>query len=293
MKLFKNLFNRKLSWEQHSFTGIVASGERIVIFCSDDSNQTSSVLAHILSWKHHFKQISIILSNYNYSFFKRIDKDKTTTYFNINNDIELFNNAVIFNFCSLKKMRKVLNHCKNSTILDIHNPANMQFIPPPTEPLTLLKKFANFFDFSWERHQYKIEITNSELIAAKHKLIDNRFKNFILDFSNNISAKKIEKIVHTIKHDFSANIYFTGKKINNKNFINIEEVQIASLLELYSLVKVSDLLITDRLEIAGTFADLGVDQIFLGKNSGKSSLKCVEQNNIFELKNVIHDLLNK
>ena len=134
MKLLKKIFNSKLSWEQHSFTNIVSSGERIVIFCSEDSNQTSSILAHILSWKHHFKQISIILPNYDYSFFKRIDKDETTTYFNINNDIKPFNNAVIFNFSSLKKIRKVLNHCKSSTILDINNPANLQFLPAPTDP---------------------------------------------------------------------------------------------------------------------------------------------------------------
>lgn len=293
MKLLKRIFNRKLSWEQHSFTNIVASGERIVIFCSDDSNQTSSVLAHILSWKHHFKQISVILPDYDYAFFKRIDKDETTTYININNDIKPFNNAVIFNFSSLKKIRKVLNHCKSSTILDINNPANLQFLPAPTDPVFLLKRFADFFDFSWQRYQFEIEISKSELMVAKRQFLKNRFKNFILDLSNDLSAKIIEKIVHIIKQEFSANVYFTGKSIHDKDFINIEEIHVANLLELSSLVKVGDLLITDRLEIAGIFADLGVDQIFLGKNSDVSSLRCVDQNNIFELKNIIHDLLNK
>ena len=293
MKLLKRIFNRKLSWEQHSFTNIVATGERIVIFCPEDSNQTSSVLSHILSWKHHFKQISIILPDYDYAFFKRIDKDETTTYFNINNDIKPFNNAVIFNFSSLKKIRKVLNYCKSSTILDINNPANLQFLPTPTDPVFLLKKFADFFDFSWKRYQFDIEIPKSELMVAKHQFIKNRFRNFILDFSNDISAKMIEKIVHIIKQEFSTNVYFTGKRIHDKEFINIEEIHVANLLELYSLAKVSDLLITDRLEIAGTFADLEVDQIFLGTNSGDRSLKCIDQNNIFELKNIIHDMLDK
>ncbi|MEA2096051.1 MAG: hypothetical protein U9P73_05090 [Candidatus Cloacimonadota bacterium] len=293
MKLLKRIFNRKLSWEQHSFTNIVATGERVVIFCPDDSNQTSSILSHILSWKHHFKQISIILPDYDYAFFKRIDQDESTTYFNINNDIKPFNNAVIFNFSSLRKIRKVLNHCKSSTILDINNPANLQFLPTPTDPVYLLKKFADFFDFSWESYQFDIEILKSELMVAKHQFIKNRFRNFILDFSNDVSVKMIERIVHIIKQEFSANVYFTGKRIHDKEFINIEEIHIANLLELYSLIKVGDLLITDRLEIAGTLADLGVDQIFLGTSSSDRSLKCVDQNNIIEMKNVIQDILNK
>ena len=130
-------------------------------------------------------------------------------------------------------------------------------------------------------------------MAAKHQFINNRFKNFILDFSNEISAKKIEKIVHAIKHDFSANVYFTGKKINNKDFINIEEIQVANLLELYSLANVSDFFITDRPEIAEVFAGLDVDQIFLGKSLDNKSLKCVEQDNVVDMINIIKNILNK
>ena len=293
MNLYKKIFSPKQSWEQHSFTNIVASGERIVVFCSDDSNQTSLVLSHILSWKDHFKQISVILPNNDYAFFKRIDEDETTTYFNITNDIKPFHNSVIFNFSSLKKIRKVLNHCKSSTILDINNPANLQFLPTPTDPVFLLKKFADFFDFAWERHQFDIEISNSELVVAKHQFIKNRFKNFVLDLSSNISAKKIEKIVHIIKHEFSANVYFTSKAIHDKDFINIEEIHIVNLFELFALAKVSDLLITDRLEIAGAFADLDIDQVFLGSNIDNRQIKCVEKNNIANLGNIIQNIINK
>ena len=293
MNLFKKIFSPKQSWGQHSFTNIVASGERIVVFCSDDSNQTSLVLSHILSWKDHFKQISVILPNNDYAFFKRIDEDETTTYFNITNDIKPFHNSVIFNFSSLKKIRKVLNHCKSSTILDINIPANLQFLPTPTDPVFLLKKFADFFDFAWERHQFDIEISNSELVVAKHQFIKNRFKNFVLDLSSNISAKKIEKIVHIIKHEFSANVYFTSKAIHDKDFINIEEIHIVNLFELFALAKVSDLLITDRLEIAGAFADLDIDQVFLGSNIDNRQIKCVEKNNIGNLGNIIQNIINK
>lgn len=293
MRSLKNIFNRRSQWERHSFTDIVASGERIVIFCPKNSYKTSTILSHILSWKDHFKEISIILPDHDYTFFKRIDQNETTTYFKINNDIKPFENAVIFNFNPKKKLRKILDHCKNSTILDINNPANLQFIPTPKDPIALLKKFADFFDFSWNRYKFSIEISNSELMVAKHQFIKNRFKNFVLDFSNELSAKTIEKIVHTIKHEFSANVYFTGKRIHDKDFINIEEIQVANLLELYCLVKACDLLITDKAEIAGTFTDLDVDQLFMGKNFGRRLLKCVEQNNIFEIKNVIQDILDK
>ena len=293
MRSLKNLFSRKSTWGQNSFTNIVSSGERIVVFCPEDSYKTSTILSHILSWRDRFKQISIILPDHDYTFFKRIDRSEATTYFNIKNVIKPFNNACIFNFSSNKKVRKVLDHCKNSTILDINNPANLQFIPAPDDPVALLKKFADFFDFSWNKYQFNIDISKSELMVAKHQLIKNRFKNFILDFGNDLSTKMIDKIVQFIKHEFSANIYFTGKRIHNKDFINIEEIQIENLMELYSLARVSNLLITDRIEIAGAFADIDVDQVFLGTKFGSSLLKCVDKNNIIEMKNVIQDILNK
>ena len=74
---------------------------------------------------------------------------------------------------------------------------------------------------------------------------------------------------------------------------HIEEIHVANLFELYSLAKVSDLLITDRLEIAGTLADLVVNQIYLGTKFDSGSLRCIELNNIINLKNIIHDILNK
>lgn len=293
MKSIKNLFIRKLSWEQHSFTDIVASGEQLMIFCPEDSFKTYILLSYILSWKDHFKKIVIVLTDYNYTFFKEIDQDEITKYFNINNIIKPYNNSVIFNFNYNKITHKILDLCKNSTIMDINNQANLQFIPTPKDPIALLRKFADFFDFSWKSSQFKIAISKSELALVHDRFIRNRFKNFILDFSNSISTKKIEEIVQTIKHEFSANIYFTGKRIHDKDFINIEEIQAESLLGLYKLAKVSDLFITDKIEVAGVFADLNVNQIFIGSKLSNSSLICVEQKNIFEMKNIIQDILNK
>jgi hypothetical protein len=115
----------------------------------------------------------------------------------------------------------------------------------------------------------------------------------VLALSSNTSAKKLERIVHIIKHEFSANVYFTSKAIHDKDFINIEEIHIVNLFELFALAKVSDLLITDRLEIAGAFADLDIDQVFLGSNIDNRQIKCVEKNNIGNLGNIIQNIINK
>jgi hypothetical protein len=103
----------------------------------------------------------------------------------------------------------------------------------------------------------------------------------------------IETIIQTVKHEFAANIYFTGKNITSKDFINIEIIQVTNLLELFNLAKNSDILITDKIEIAGTFVDIGITQVFLGKNFGNSTLKCIEQKDISALKSVIKDALEK
>ena len=293
MSLFKNIFSRKLAWEQQSFTGIVAKGESIVVFCPENSYQTTIILSHILNWKEHFTNISIILPAYDYPFFNRVSVDAEICYLNLNDIVKPFKNAVIFNFNSNKKIYKILKHCNNSTILDINNSANMQFIPAPQDPVLLLKKFADFFDFSWELVNYDLDVSKSELMVAYHQLIKNRFKNFVLHFSNEISTKMIETIIQTVKHEFAANIYFTGKNITSKDFINIEIIQVTNLLELFNLAKNSDILITDKIEIAGTFVDIGITQVFLGKNFGNSTLKCIEQKDISALKSVIKDALEK
>lgn len=293
MNFFKRIFSKKKVWKQHSFTSIVASGERIVIFCSENSYHTAMILSYVSTWKDRFKQISIILPDYDHAFFSKIDMGENTTYFNIINDIKPFDNAVIFNFSSSKKIRKTLNRCNNSTILGIDVPANLQFLPAPTNPIYLLKKFADFFDFAWQKQKLYVDTTKSELVVAKHQFIKNNFKNFILDFSNDLSAKNIGRIVQIVKHEFSANIYFTGKRIPDKDFINMEEINLLNLLELYDLAKVSDLLITDKREIAGAFADLDVAQIYIGYNIDNTQIKCIEITKIDNIKNVIYHFINK
>ncbi len=59
------------------------------------------------------------------------------------------------------------------------------------------------------------------------------------------------------------------------------------------MANVSDFFITDRPEIAEVFTGLDVDQIFLGKSLDNKSLKCVEQDNVVDMINIIKNILNK
>lgn len=286
-----DFFNKKPTWQQQSFTDIVAEGERVVIFCSESSYHTAVILSYVLSWRERFKQISIILPEYDYQFFSKMNLGESTTYFNLMNDLKPFRNSVIFNFSSLKKVSKLLTRCKNSTIIGIEDPSNLQFFPAPTEPVYLLKKFAAFFDFPWVLNKLSIDVSRSKLVAAKHQFIHNKFKNFILDFDSDISARVISKIVQIVKHDFSANIYFTGKRVPDKDFINIEDIKISNLLELFDLAEVCDLLITNRLKVAGAFADLDVKQIYFGSNEEIKQLKHYENADLNNLNNKINNIL--
>ncbi|MCF7859421.1 MAG: hypothetical protein K9N07_08915 [Candidatus Cloacimonetes bacterium] len=291
MRSINKIFNNKSSWQQNSFTDIINSGEQLVVFCSENVYHTSAVLSHILTWRDHFKQIALILPEFEYSFFKRLEKKESIVCFSNRSEIKPFKNSVIFNFSSERKARKIVDKCLRSSILDINNPANLQFIPTPADPVMMLKEFADFFDFSWGTYQYEIDTSNSELMVARHQFIKNRFKNFILDFSKSFPTNKIEKIVHKLKQDFSANIYFTNKKITDKSLINIEEIKIADLLELYNLAKVSDILITDKQTIAGTFSKLGIKQVYLGLDFGCENLQFTAPDNLVHLSKIINDSL--
>ena len=138
-----------------------------------------------------------------------------------------------------------------------------------------------------------MELTIAEENIATHRFIQNRFPNYILDINKSNTQKVNEGVVITLKQNFSANIYLTGRTIHKKNFINIEDIEYENLFDLFILARECDLFITDNTDWAKIFSQLDVKMICLDINEVIKGVKSIDPVDVFELKNSISSILKK
>ncbi len=279
--------------KQQNFTRLMKERESIVIYFSANSQHTFEIFSYLLGWKKLFRDIICIVPDFSFLFFKRLNLPENFTIINQKTDLKPFNNSVIFNFCHNKQVTRNLKLSQNSAIIDIENPSNLQFFPIPDSPVSLFTNFARFFNFPVQKSPLKLELTIAEENIATHRFIQNRFPNYILDINKSITQKVNEGVVTTLKQNFSANIYLTGRTINKKNFINIEDIEYENLFDLFILTRECDLFLTDSLELAKIFSQLDVIMICLDNSEVIEGVKSIDPIETEEMKNAISSILKK
>ena len=279
--------------KQQNFTRLMKERESIIIYFSANSEHTFEIFSYLLSWKKLFRDIICIIPDFSFLFFKRLNLPENFTIINQKTDLKPFNNSVIFNFCHNKQVIRNLELSQNSAIIDIENPSNLQFFPIPDSPVLLFINFAGFFNFPVQKSPLKLELTIAEENIATHRFIQNRFPNYILDINKSITQKVNEGVVTTLKQNFSANIYLTGRTINKKNFINIEDIEYENLFDLFILASKCDLFITDNTDLAKIFSKLEVKMICLDNSEVIKGVKSIDPIETEELKNAISSILKK
>jgi hypothetical protein len=279
--------------KQQNFTRLMKERECIIIYFSANSGHTFEIFSYLVGWKKLFRDIICIIPDFSFIFFKRLNLPENFTIINQRTDLKPFNNSVIFNFSRNRQVTRNLKLSQNSAIIDIENPSNLQFFPIPDSPVLLFTNFAGFFNFPVQKSVLKLELTISEENIATHRFIQNRFPNYILDINKPSSQKINEGVVTTLKQNFSANIYLTGRTINKKNFINIEDIEYENLFDLFILARKCDLFITDNTDLAKIFSQLEVKMICLDNNEVIEGVKSIDPVDVFELKNSISSILKK
>lgn len=294
MKEFLTLLTKKNKpYGQQNFTRLLTERERIIIYFSANSEHTFEIFSYLIGWKGLFQEIICIIPDFSFLFFKRLKLPVNFTIINQNTDLKPFNDSVIFNFYCNKQVTRNLKLSQNSAIIDIENPANLQFFPIPDSPVSLFTHFARFFNFPVQKSKLKLELTIAEENIVTHRFIQNRFPNYILDMNKSNTQKVNEGMVTSLKQNFSANIYLTGRTLNKKNFINIEDIEYENLFDLFILVRKCDLFLTDNHELAKIFSQLDVKMIFLNNNEVIKGIVNVDPSETEKLKNAISTILKK
>jgi hypothetical protein len=153
----------------------------------------------------------------------------------------------------------------------------------------MLLKFADFFNYKIKKCNLRFMRTDNSKITSQ--FYDNKFKDFTLQLKSSKSMRFADEIIRTMKLQFSANMYLYGTKLKKDDYPNLKMIEAEDLLHLCEFALVSDLFFTDDAKIAKLMADLPMKLIYLGKEENKT-IKNVEIKDVFELKNIVNEMLN-
>jgi hypothetical protein len=293
MSILKYIFGRKTNLQPHKFSEVMQKKEHCIAFLPNDVYQDFEIISYLSNWTDIFENIIIFSSEYNHSLFSKFQNAGNISFRVFESGQSIFNESVILNFSDSREVQRFLSRCNNSTIADINNLANMQFVPEPGNAIDLLTKFSQFFDLPFQKSELSIELTLPEIDIVKKRFIQNRFHDFVFDCDNRLSSKLMEKYVKAFKQNFSANVYLTDKSFTSKEMINLEDNSVHNLYELFCLAAVSDLFITNKAELASLFGNLGYFVLLLGSETGEKNVRSVPVKEIFTLKNIIRQHLTE
>lgn len=264
MNFIKKIFGLKETAKPHNFSQIISGRERLIVFLPDDIYDSYIILNYISSWSSLYNQIIVFIPRYSFNFFSRFRICDNLNYKVFSDEQSPLPGSSIVNFNLDREIDKYLRQCTDSTIANVTEKANLQFIPAPQTAEELLQKFAGFAALPIKKNQLTFELTQSEQANNKQKYFHNRFPDFVLHLTSSVSNKQILKLIEKLKLSFSANIYFTDRTIKNIDYPNLEKIEIENFLQLYLYAVSCNMFFTSDYSIAALLQELGINCIHLG-----------------------------
>ncbi|RLC51875.1 MAG: hypothetical protein DRI23_04110 [Candidatus Cloacimonadota bacterium] len=293
MKFIRNVFSRRSVPEPHNFSQLISGRERLIVFLPDDVLDSYQILCHLVVWKDLFKEMLIFVPQYSHTFFSRFNIGSNVKYVVFSFEKAPLIGSSILNFSLEKSIEKYLKNCKGSTIVDSSNKSNLQFIPYPKSALEILEKFAGFSNLPFQETHISFELTKAEHFTNKQKYFHNRFPDFVLNISSNVSSKKLDNLISNLKLSFSANIYLTHRSIKNSNFPNLESIELETLLQLYQYAISCNLFLTTDASLAGLLQSLNKTCLHLGTGFNSDNVKSVKINDFELMQGIVPQLMKK
>ncbi|MCK4695200.1 MAG: hypothetical protein KAT74_05540 [Candidatus Cloacimonetes bacterium] len=293
MSFLEHLLGQKKEPDHIEFTQLLDNCEQLVIIFSENTFKNYEIFNYLSSWRYIFQNFTFILPNFLCSFFEKIDTFPNSNFLQINSEIKPFKKSAIFNFSKNKSINRMLIKCEKSIIIDREDIGNLKFIPSFQSPINILKEFAKFFNLTIIHEKINFNFLREDYKKAHFNFFQNKFLNFTLHINDLSNFKKIEELIITLKQNYPSNIYLTGRILKKHNFINMRNLRDQNLLELYSIAEGSDVFISDNEEVVKIFSDLDVTQLFIDKKQTIKNIRTINPDNIYEVKNMIPEILNK
>jgi len=280
--MFK-FFNKRTFEKPVEFTRMIKKGANFIVVLNENTNFNYQMLQYCFNWNEQFNKFTFFIPTYSFSFFRKICCFSNAEFHEITPDMDLSEDSIILNFNPDPMIRKMLFKTSGSLVIDGTNAGNLQFVPAVTEAEELFKKFAAFFGLPLEKRQLKYSFVHNDYNNVNFEFFQNKFLNFILDFSN-IPQEKMKEIIISIKQNFPSNIYLSGQILKKHEFINLKNLKKMTLLELYAFAHKGDMFISDNLDILKIFQDLDLNQIYITRDLPLNSIPSVNIRNISLIK---------
>ncbi|MCF7792468.1 MAG: hypothetical protein K9N09_00555 [Candidatus Cloacimonetes bacterium] len=287
MGFLSRIFGKNKKPKPHNFSRIMRNRDKLVIFLAKDHFENFNILNNVVGLQKEFKEIIFFIDQFAFNLFTRFALENKIKFRVFDKEQPIINEAVIMNFADERAVYSFLKRCNDSTIIDINNESNMQFLPAAKNSLELFERFCEFYSLKVTKQNLKLPISNQEIVATKQRFVQNRFPNFVLEISENYSTRNLEGLIKMYKQNFSANLYLSDKMINTKDLINIDPIKRKDLYELFLLASSADLFITDKTDIADLFAVLGKTVILLTEKKSETDVKCFSTKDLFLMKDFI------
>lgn len=293
MSFLGKIFGKKSTAEPHNFSQLISGRDRLIVFLPDDVFDSYHILTHVAVWKDIFKEIIVFVPRYYHSFFSKFEISNNLKYDTYTSEQIPLIGSTILNFSREKGIEKYLRTCKNSTIVDTTNNANLQFIPSPRSAEEIVEKFAGFADLPFDKIHLSFELTQSEHFNNKQKYFHNRFPDYVLDISSNIPTRQLDKLISNLKLSFSANVYLTQKSIKNPNYPNLECIELETFLQLFQYAVSCNMFLTTDYSCAGVLQELKQNCIHLGEGFDSTHVRSVKILDFNRLQELVPALVKK
>ncbi len=291
MSFISRIFSRRKKIKPHDFTEVMKHREQLVVFLPSNLHTSFRLISIIATMKSDFKEFFLFTSEYALPLFSKLKFAANMSYLSFSSEQPVFDKAVIFNFCRQKAVSAFVKRCTQSTIIDMENQANLQFLPLPDDPVIMVQRFCEFYDLKFAEQKLSLPLSQQEIAITKQRFLQNRFPDFLLEIDEQFSSRTLEGIIKSFKQNYSANIYFSDSVINTKDLINIEAIQKKELFDLYLLAASCDVFVTSKEEVARLFGDLEIDCILLGKQLEYRNVHSFVHNDLFKMKGYIQEKL--
>ncbi|MBN1326846.1 MAG: hypothetical protein JW996_02740 [Candidatus Cloacimonetes bacterium] len=285
--LIERYFTQKSSLKKIEFTRLLSQRRLLQVIFTDSVYTNYQLLQKIASWKDMFSKFRFFFTDFDYSFFSRLTSFTDLETHRFSDTLKSSTESIIVNFSDHPGIRKHLNRCRNSLILDIDNSGNFQFHPQDSTPLKILENFAGFAQLPYQNGILNFKFLDKDAKEARFNFFQNKFLNIILDIHNPGIFKSLENLIVSLKQNFPANIYITGRQLKKNWFINTRNLETGNMLDLFFLSRESDILLCDQQDRVKVFSNFDINQIFLSKTERMTGIESVDPGNIELIKEQI------
>lgn len=160
MGFLSRILGKNKKQKPHNFSKIMRNRDRLVIFLPKDNYESYNIVTNVVGMQTEFEEVIFFIEQFAYTFFSKLKLNNKYKFRIFDKEQPIINEAVMMNFTEERTIQSFLKRCIDSTIIDINNEANMQFVPAAENSLELFERFCEFYNLKIAKKELILPISN-------------------------------------------------------------------------------------------------------------------------------------